>query len=68
MLATAHCLALVPVHSSKPKRFGTRSPISINCADSIFTTRLDGTGGIVDPAGEAGAMRWVVEGATLFFW
>ena len=41
---------LAPAVSSKPKRLGTRSPISTNFPDSILATRLGGTGGIDDTA------------------
>ena len=41
---------LAPAVSSKPKRLGTRSPISTNFPDSILATRLGGIGGIDDTA------------------
>jgi len=39
---------------------GTRSAISTNFPDSIFVTRVDGTGGIDDPVDKAEVTRWLV--------
>ena len=49
MLVAVCYLDLDPIVSSKPKWFGTRSPNFMNASDSIFCTRLGGTGVIDEP-------------------
>ena len=66
MLAIHRCFDFAPAVSSKLKWLGTRSPISTNFPDSIFATRMDGTGGIDDPADGAEAIWWLVGGGALF--
>jgi len=53
MLAMDHCFDLDPVVFSKLMWLGTRSPIPTNWPNSIFSTRLSSTGGIVAPADDA---------------
>ena len=65
MLVIDLCFGLDPAVSSKPKWLGTRSPISMNLPASIFSTRFDGTGGIVELA-IRGADSWLV-GRGAFF-
>ena len=60
MLVIGCCLDLDPTVSSKPKWFGTRSPNSMNAPDSIFCTRLEGTGGIDEPGVNVEVTRHVV--------
>ena len=68
MLLIGRCLALDPTVSPKFKWFGTRSAISMNAPDSIFCTRLGGTGGIDEPEVSAGVPRCVVgQEALLWF-
>ena len=56
MLVTGRCLDLDPTVSSKPRWFGTRSANSMNAPDSIFCTRLGGTGGIDEPGVSTGGI------------
>ena len=60
MLVIGYCFALDPTVSSKLKRFGTRSPNSMNMPDSIFCTRLGGTGGIDEPGVSMAVPRCIV--------
>ena len=68
MLVIRRCLDLDPTVSSKPRWFGTRSPNSMNAPDSIFCTRLSGTGGIDEPEVSIEVTGLVVgQGALLRF-
>ena len=68
MLVTGRCLDLDPTVSLKPRWFGTRSANSMNAPDSIFCTRLGGTGGIDEPGVSIEVTELVVgQGALLRF-
>ena len=62
MLVIGCCLDLDPIVYSKPKWFGTRSPNSMNTPDSIFCTRLGGTGRIDEPGVEVRVTKCVGHG------
>ena len=70
MLVIECCLDLDSTVYSKSKWFGTRSPNSMNALDSIFCTRLGGTGDIDEPGVEARVTKYVGvvgHGALLYF-